>query len=86
MFTAGHWAGDCVLGKAFKDAGSPLAFEWPIWQGDDIGNMNYDRTNNQNRRLWCYPTISYHHLSPTVIRDLWDFEQEWASKRREVSL
>jgi hypothetical protein len=83
-FTANHWAGDCVLGKAFKDAGSPLAFEWPIWQGDDIGNMNYDRTNSHDRSLWCYPTVSYHHLSPIVIRDLWGFEQEWASKHREV--
>jgi len=40
-FTDSHWAGDCVLGKAFKDAGIPLTPAWPIFQGDDIGNMNY---------------------------------------------
>lgn len=25
-FTDGHWAGDCVLGKAFKDSGTPLTW------------------------------------------------------------
>ncbi|KAH0078466.1 alpha-1,2-mannosidase, partial [Aureobasidium melanogenum] len=37
-FTDGHWAGDCVLGKAFKDSGTPLIWTWPIMQGDDVGN------------------------------------------------
>lgn len=37
-FTDGHWAGDCVLGKAFKDLGTPLTPSWPIFQGDPIGN------------------------------------------------
>lgn len=75
-FTNGHWAGDCVLGKAFKDAGAPLTYAWPIWQADDIGNMNYERADN-GFRLWCKPTISYHHLSPEVVEEMWDFEQDW---------
>ena len=82
-FTRNHWAGDCVLGKAFKDAGAPLTRAWPIWQGDDIGNMNYGRTDNSHR-LWCHPTVSYHHLAPDVVKDLWDFEQGWALNGGEV--
>jgi len=31
-FTKNHCAGDCVLGKAFADAGVPLLRAWPIWQ------------------------------------------------------
>lgn len=30
--------------------------------------------------LWCYPTVSYHHLSPSVVEDLWNFEQDRFSK------
>ncbi|KAH9836417.1 glycosyltransferase family 31 protein [Teratosphaeria destructans] len=75
-FTAGHWAGDCVLGKAFKDAGAPITYAWPIFQSDDIGDMNYGRTDNQHR-LWCHPTVAYHHLAPPVVQDLWEFEQAW---------
>jgi hypothetical protein len=33
-FTDGHWAGDCLLGKVFKDAGVPFVNSWPIFQGD----------------------------------------------------
>jgi hypothetical protein len=70
-FTDGHWAGDCVLGKAFKDSGTRLLGAFPIFQGDPVGNMNY-ATNN----MWCGPSASYHHSSPAVVRDLFAFQEE----------
>jgi hypothetical protein len=82
-FTNSQWAGDCVLGKAFKDAQAPLTPAWPIWQGDDIGYMNYARDDNAHR-LWCRPTVSYHHLSPAAIEDMWLFEQEWIERTAGV--
>ena len=84
-FTNGHWAGDCVLGKAFKDTGTPLLRTWPIWQGDDIGNMNYAKDDNA-KRLWCMPTVSYHHLSPFAVEDMWLFEQKWIASTKGVSV
>lgn len=83
-FTNGHWAGDCVLGKSFRDNGTPLLRAWPIWQGDDIGNMNYARDDNA-QRLWCRPTVSYHHMSPFAVEDMWLFEQEWIADTKGVS-
>ncbi len=80
-YTNWHWAGDCVLGKAMKDSGAPLTHAWPIWQADDIGDMNYARSEN-GMRLWCMPTVSYHHLSPTVVESMWNWEQDWI---REVN-
>jgi hypothetical protein len=85
VLTRDHWCGDCVLGKTFKDAGVPLAAAWPIWQGDEVGHMNYDRVDNGERRQWCPPTVSYHHLSIPAIRDLWEFEQKWISNAENVS-
>lgn len=76
-FTGGHWAGDCVFGKAFKDAGIPLTPAWPIFQGDDIGNMNY----GHSQRLWCQPTVSYHHLDASAIEHLWKYERSRASRQ-----
>jgi hypothetical protein len=84
--TREHWCGDCVLGKAFRDVGVPLAAAWPIWQGDGVGRMNYDRVDEGERRQWCGPTVSYHHLSPNAIRDLWVFEQKWVSDAVKVSI
>jgi hypothetical protein len=85
VLTRDHWCGDCVLGKAFKDAGVPLTAAWPIWQGDKVGNMNYDRVDDGVRRQWCPPTVSYHHLSIPAIRDLWEFEQKWIFDAENVS-
>lgn len=82
-FTENHWAGDCVLGKAFSDAGVSLSWVWPIFQGDDVGNMNYSVTS-WDRRLWCHPSVSYHHLSPFAVGDLWEFEQNWLSSNEKV--
>lgn len=76
-FTDNHWAGDCVLGKAFKDAGIPLTPAWPIFQGDDIGNVNY----GHSQRLWCQPTVSYHHLDASAIEHLWKYGRSWASSQ-----
>lgn len=78
-FTVEHWAGDCVLGKAFRDSGTSITRSWPIIQGDDPGNMNYNRDG-----LWCQPVASYHHVSPSVVQDLYDFEQEWVAKTNDV--
>lgn len=83
-YTNDQWAGDCVLGKAFQDAGAPLTEAWPIWQGDDIGFMNYARDDNAHR-LWCRPSVSYHHMSPLAVEEMWLFEQEWIAQTAGVS-
>lgn len=77
--TANNWAGDCVLGKALFDSGTKLTWAWPIFQGRDIGLMNYSEVD-YSKRLWCYPSVSYHHLTPTAIEDLWRHEQSLISK------
>ena len=77
------FAGDIVLGKAMGEAGAPLLFAWPIWQGDDIGNMNWNEIN-RGRRLWCHPTISYHHQTPDTVESMWRFEQDWISTHSKV--
>lgn len=89
-FTDGHWAGDCVLGKAFKEAGVPFTDAWPIMQGDYPGIVPYARLDgrpvaDESKRVWCYPTVSYHHVSPVVVEDIWDFEQQWLASKTKVN-
>ncbi|KAF2858408.1 glycosyltransferase family 31 protein [Piedraia hortae CBS 480.64] len=74
-FTQEHWAGDCVLGRAVHASGCPLTWAWPIFQGNKPGAVQYGE-DNYSKRLWCYPTISYHHMLPEEIKDLWTWEQE----------
>ena len=84
-FTAGHWAGDCVLGKALHDAGTDLTYAWPMFQGGNPSLMNWLESKGDNHALWCAPALSYHHLSPNEMRKLWDYEQNWIAENQRVS-
>lgn len=78
-FANEFWAGDGILGKAMSDSGTNLTQAWPIFQGDDIGSIDWTRIDG-SQRLWCAPTVSYHHLVPHVVEDLWRWEMEWLAQ------
>lgn len=75
-YTDKHWAGDCVLGKAFEDAGSRLLWSWPLTVGDSPNVQNFFKSDYY-KRMWCYPAVTYHHLSTDEIGSMWHFEQDW---------
>ncbi|EDU47737.1 conserved hypothetical protein [Pyrenophora tritici-repentis Pt-1C-BFP] len=75
-FTATHWVGDCALGKVLEDAKVPLYRAFPHFQSDSPATLNPAITKI-DRGLWCYPAITYHHVSPAEIEELWAFEQDW---------
>ena len=87
--TNAHWAGDCVLGKAFTDSGVPFTNAWPAFQGDYPGLVPYAKADgrsvpDESLREWCHPTIFYHHMSPAMVQDLWHFEQDWIDQHNSV--
>ncbi|KAM0719536.1 hypothetical protein Q7P37_003666 [Cladosporium fusiforme] len=75
--TSAHWAGDCILGKALKETGTPLTWAWPMFQGGNPHTMDFGEDKADGRSLWCAPALSYHHLAPSEIQSLFDFEQAW---------
>lgn len=79
-FTGRHWAGDCVLGKALREAGTPLQFSWPMFQGGHPEKMDFTEKKG-NTKLWCAPALSYHHFSPVELPRTWEFEQTWVQSR-----
>ena len=89
-FTDRHWAGDCILGKAIRESGTPFTYAWPVLQTDKPGDIPYTLADGQlnpdvKKRPWCYPTVSYHHITAEVMEDLWKFEQQWISGKDPVS-
>jgi hypothetical protein len=32
--------------------------------------------------LWCFPAVSWHHLAPGAVGDMWEFEQRRSAGRR----
>jgi hypothetical protein len=90
-FTDMHWAGDCVLGKALRESGVPFTYSYPITQTDHPGMIPYTGpdgkpVDDRNKRPWCFPTVSYHHLSAFWVEDMWKFEQKWLEGRDPVCI
>lgn len=76
--TGNHWAGDCVLGITLREAGVPLTWSWPMFQGGNPSDqMQFETKKGDKKVLWCSPVLSYHHLTPEQVADLWRFEQDW---------
>jgi hypothetical protein len=65
-YTAAHWAGDCVLGKALRDAGVQLNFAWPNLFSEQPAEMDF-KTALGPQYLWCYYAASYHHLDSSEV-------------------
>ncbi|PGH05963.1 hypothetical protein AJ79_06652 [Helicocarpus griseus UAMH5409] len=83
-FTARHWAGDCVLGKALQDAGVGLTWSWPMLHGFTPNTFDHLSPAYAGKLPWCYPPVAYHHMTPEDIRRTWDFEQYWAKDRADL--
>lgn len=78
-YTGYHWAGDCVLGKLLHDIGIKLLWAWPMLDSATPAEANYF-VEGYFKLPWCYPRVSYHHVSPDDIRELWKFEHKWFDK------
>ncbi|KAI1389080.1 glycosyltransferase family 31 protein [Hypoxylon trugodes] len=80
-FTAVHWAGDCVLGKALADAGMGLLWSFPTLAGDQPGDIDFNSTfGGQDKKPWCYYATSYHHMQPAEYTRFMKFEEAWNQK------
>ncbi|KAH9896323.1 hypothetical protein F4778DRAFT_262996 [Xylariomycetidae sp. FL2044] len=77
-FTAGHWAGDCILGKALQDSGVKLQWSYPSLFGDAPGDADFNSTfGGADKRPWCYHASSYHHLPAAEYPVFSEFEAKW---------
>jgi hypothetical protein len=77
-FTAGHWAGDCVLGKALRDVGVPLTWSFPTLSSEEPADTDMESGfGGPEKKPWCYYAASYHHLPPSEYNIFYDFEQKW---------
>ncbi|KAI9803851.1 MAG: hypothetical protein M1825_001731 [Sarcosagium campestre] len=82
--TAEEWAGDCVLGRTMKDVGVDLLWSWPLIQDRKPMTINH-AAEGYSKRLWCYPAVSYHHVTSEDVKAIWRFEQDWNQQHRSSS-
>lgn len=79
-FTASHWAGDCVLGKFLtEEVNVGLQWSYPMLQGDAFWEADlFGEAMGKDR--WCFPAVSYHHITTQELEILYKFDQDWSTK------
>ncbi|CEJ58229.1 hypothetical protein PMG11_06894 [Penicillium brasilianum] len=83
--TETQWAGDCVLGMALGQVGVDLTWSWPhfttqsVWEQDALGEAF-------GKVQWCYPALTFHHMMPTDIDRLYEFDRRWFSNENNTVL
>lgn len=83
--TAEEWAGDCVLARALGQVRVSLTWAWPMMLTVTPPELDHF-SEGYGRQPWCYPAISYHHMSPKDIEDMWHFDREWFSSGKNALL
>lgn len=84
-FTEEQWAGDAVAGDTFKQADAALTRTWPIIQGDRPGEFPWANDHGEDRPLWCFPSMTWHHMSAVDVEEMWHLEQRWIADGGLVS-
>lgn len=73
-YTASHWAGDCVLGQLMDDVGASVHWAWPNFQGQTPATLGANAAGYEGDP-WCNAAITFHHMSPIEIEQMWRFER-----------
>nr|POE77824.1 hypothetical protein CFP56_09467 [Quercus suber] len=76
-----HWYGDVGLAQTMEEhLNLKVSSAFPMIQGGDPITMDFSEVRD-DKKLWCFPAISYHHVAPSTIRELWAFEQNWTTRQ-----
>ena len=70
---ANSCCGDHVLAKLMLDHGIELTRANPNFNGEPPYTVRFDDEK------WCQPVVTFHHMSPPDIEDMWEFERENAT-------
>jgi len=68
----GRCCGDLVLSLAFNEYGIELQDVWLLMSGETPSSMPFGPGTPE---YMCSPVLSMHHLTPTDMRELAEFEQ-----------
>ncbi|KAJ5689808.1 hypothetical protein N7462_004200 [Penicillium macrosclerotiorum] len=83
--TAQEWAGDCALSKALEEIHIPLTWAWPMMMISRPTEIDHF-SEAYGRQPWCYPAVSYHHMTPRDIEEMWQFDRGWFKSGKNALL
>ncbi|KAF2837553.1 glycosyltransferase family 31 protein, partial [Patellaria atrata CBS 101060] len=68
---ADNCCGDVMQSESLLDVGVPLTEAFPMFQGETPSTLDF------HERIWCTPSITFHHMAGHEISALWHFEKNW---------
>lgn len=62
--------GDAMIAEALATGGTEVTHKYPLFNGGTPRSTDYDDGH------WCKPPLTFHHVSPREIEELWRWEQQ----------
>ncbi|KAF2103866.1 hypothetical protein NA57DRAFT_62699 [Rhizodiscina lignyota] len=84
-----HWekrtsevcCGDQMLAEALQSGGVEITNLNPVIHGLTPRSVDYDEWH------WCKAPVTWHHVTPAEVEELWTWEQDWLKEKgREVPI
>ncbi|KAH0544727.1 hypothetical protein GP486_008497, partial [Trichoglossum hirsutum] len=76
--TSTSCCGDHVIGKVFIDHGIELTRASPSFNGEPPYLVAFAEDR------WCEPVVTFHHMLPTDVEDMWEYERENATANSDI--
>jgi hypothetical protein len=77
--------GDFVLMKALQEKGIDLTPYKPMLQGERPNAVRFGPGRHSGERSWCQPLLSLHHVTPSDVDALWQYEQQRQDPTQPIS-
>ncbi|KAF7713415.1 O-fucosylpeptide 3-beta-N-acetylglucosaminyltransferase [Penicillium ucsense] len=85
QMTSREWAGDCALARALRKVHVDLTWAWPMMMTSRPQEIDHF-SEAYGRQPWCFPAVSYHHMSPNHIEEMWRFDRGWFKSGKNALL
>lgn len=72
--TASSCCGDEIIARAFLEVEVALTPSWPRIQGETVSTLDW------TDKHWCSPAVTWHHVSPTQVDAMWQYQANWVKQ------
>ncbi|KAF1356576.1 hypothetical protein BDV97DRAFT_394482 [Delphinella strobiligena] len=72
--TSSSCCGDEIIARAFLEVDVELTPSWPRIQGETVSTLDW------TDRHWCSPAVTWHHVSPTQVDAMWQYQANWVNQ------
>jgi hypothetical protein len=70
--------GDEIISRALGEVNVDLTPSWPRIQGETVDTLDW------TEKHWCTPALTWHHVSPSQVDSMWQFQNNWVKENVSI--